>query len=171
LRVRMLTVVLAGFLALACLVLVGRNASTQLDFWFICGASIAGAGIALFIASLGIYAKAQPAARMRSPAIKLLHLCGDASLSIYLWHTFFIDLALLATWRWGLAQTAKVALLLATVPVVIVTSIITYRAIEAPMIALSKSPAWRSRVRHLVARASEMLSVTPNRAGKQKETD
>src|SRR5262249_34007836 len=83
------TVVLAGLLALACLVLVGRNTSTQLDFWFVFGPTIAGVAIALFIASVGAYAKhhaksAPDAAKSR--LTRTLLLLGDASLSIYLWH-------------------------------------------------------------------------------------
>jgi len=170
-RIRTLTVALAGLLALACLVLVGRNASTELDFWFVYGASIAGAGIALFIASLGIHAKARPLRSAGGRAARMLHLFGDASLSIYLWHTFFIDLALLATWRWSLNEAAKIALVLATIPVAIGTSIVTYRTIEAPMIALSKSSPWRSRVRRFVERVSDALSGTPSRGGKQREID
>lgn len=158
--IRKATVVLAGLLALACLVLVGRNASTQIDFWFVCGASIAGAGIALFIGSMGIYATTQmPAAQgsLRSRLTRWFHLLGEASLSIYLWHTFFIDLALVATYRWGLSTTTKILLLYATMPVALGTSILTYRAVEAPMVAFSKSPAWRSRVRLFIGRASAMV--------------
>jgi hypothetical protein len=55
--VRKSTVVLAGLLALSCLTLVGRNTSTQLDFWFVVGPTIAGLAIAVFTASLGVYAK------------------------------------------------------------------------------------------------------------------
>jgi len=167
--VRASTVVLAGLLAVACLMLIGRNATTQLDFWFIAGPSIAGAGIAFFIAALGIYSNARPDA---SPArgsgtARLFHLLGDASLSIYLWHTFFIDLALLATLRFALDNTAKVALVIATVPVAILTSVVTYRLIEAPMIALSKSPAWRSRVRHFV----DHVFMLPGRRASRRESD
>ena len=167
--VRASTVVFAGLLAVACLMLIGRNATTQLDFWFIAGPSIAGAGIAFFIAALGIYSNARPDA---SPArgsgtARLFHLLGDASLSIYLWHTFFIDLALLATLRFALDNTAKVALVIATVPVAILTSVVTYRLIEAPMIALSKSPAWRSRVRHFV----DHVFMLPGRRASRRESD
>ena len=94
-------------------------------------------------------------------------MLGDASLSIYLWHTFFIDLALLATLRFALDNTAKVALVIATVPVAILTSVVTYRLIEAPMIALSKSPAWRSRVRHFV----DHVFMLPGRRASRRESD
>ena len=147
---RKATVVLAGLLALACLVLVGRNASTQLDFWFVYGPSIAGAAIALFIGSMGIYAATRTQASRNSPGSRLsrwFHLLGEASLSIYLWHTFFIDTALAAIHHWGLSPTTKIVLLYATIPVALGTSILTYRAVEAPMVAFSKSAAWRSRVR------------------------
>jgi peptidoglycan/LPS O-acetylase OafA/YrhL len=163
--VRRLTVVLAGLLALACLVLVARNASAQLDFWYVSGPSIAGLGIALFIGNLGVYAKVQPQApsgSARGRLSKLFYLFGQASLSIYLWHTFFIDLVLVETYRWGLGSTTKIVLLFATIPVAVGTSILTYRAVEAPMIAFSKSAAWRSRVRLFIGQASAILgNATP----------
>jgi peptidoglycan/LPS O-acetylase OafA/YrhL len=172
--VRKSTVVLAGLLALACLVLVARNASTQLDFWYVFGASIAGAAIALFIGSLGVYAKTQPRASpgwARERLTQWLYLFGDASLSIYLWHTFFIDLALVASSRWGLGATAKITLLFGTIPVALGTSILTYRAVEAPMIAFSKSAAWRSRVRLCVGRASAILRNAAPRSSKSRGVD
>ena len=158
--IRKSTVILSGVLALGALILVGRNTSTQLDFWFVCGTSIAGAGIALFIGALGIYYKIrqQPSnASMRSRSTRLFHLFGEASLSIYLWHTFFIDLALIATSRWGLGATTKFVLLYATIPVTLGISILTYRVIEAPIIAFSKSAPWRSRLRLFVQRLSASL--------------
>ena len=158
--IRKSTVALSGILALACLMLVGRNTSTQLDFWFVCGASIAGVGIALFIGTLGVYAKIQPPAphgSRGSRATRWLYLFGEASLSIYLWHTFVIDLALVMARRWELSTTAKIMLLYATIPLALGTSILTYRAVEAPMVAFSKSAAWRARVRLFIGRASAMV--------------
>ena len=170
---RKATVILTGLLALALLVLVGRNASTELDVWFVYGPSIAGAGIALFIGSLGVYARMRPRRSTGSAQgfpSKLLYLFGEASLSIYLWHTFFIDLALIAAYRWQLGSMGKILLLFATVPAALATSILTYRAIEAPVIAFSKSAAWRSRVGLLVGRASAIWRDATLRGGSKRST-
>src|SRR5262249_49502804 len=147
----------------------GRNTSTQLDFWFVFGPTIAGVAIALFIASVGAYAKhhaksAPDAAKSR--LTRTLLLLGDASLSIYLWHTFCIDLALGVAARFALDATERAKLLCGTVPVALGISILTYRIVEAPVIALSKTPAWRSRVRSFVARVSALLQRREGRRGR-----
>ncbi|MDQ2962915.1 MAG: acyltransferase [Pseudomonadota bacterium] len=160
--VRKRTVVLAGLLALSCLVLVSRQTSDQFDFWYVCGASISGAAIALFVWTMGVYAKSRSqTAPTSAPSSgsKLLYLLGEASLSIYLWHTFFIDLALVASYHWRISDAARAMLLLGTVPIVLGVSVFTYRVIEAPIIALSKSTAWRRKITGFVDRTGKLAHV------------
>ena len=61
----------------------------------------------------------------------------------------------------------NIVLLFATIPVAVGTSILTYRAVEAPMIAFSKSAAWRSRVRLFIGQGSAILrNATPRSRGR-----
>jgi peptidoglycan/LPS O-acetylase OafA/YrhL len=150
-------------LAVGCLVLVARHASERFDFWYFIGASLSGAAIALFVWSMGVWAKSKEQAAAISPKKRIhsaLYVLGEASLSIYLWHMVFIELSLVASFHWHLEATAKALMLFATVPITLFVSILTYRLIEAPIIAKSKSAAWRKMVTRLVRRVdSASISV------------
>lgn len=172
--IRKTTVVLTGILAIGCLVLVARNASERFDLWYFIGASLSGAAIALFVWSMGVLAKNKeqmgPTSAKR-PAHGVLYALGEASLSIYLWHMLFIELSLVASARWHLGATAKALMLFATIPITILVSLLTYRLIEAPIIAKSKSAAWRQMVTRLVHRAGSVrigaLQVRHRRASRR----
>jgi peptidoglycan/LPS O-acetylase OafA/YrhL len=161
------TVVLLGMLAVACLVLVSRNTSDQLDAWYLTGASLSGVAIALFIWSMGVWANRRRSRTSRPATSRVsqpLYVLGEASLSIYLWHTFFIDLTLVAALSWGLAPETKVSMLLATVPITLGVSFLTYRFIEAPGVAISKSLRWRQAIARFVDRAAFTISSLGRRA-------
>ena len=148
-EIRKTTVTLMGMFAVGCLVLVSKNASEQYDFWYLAGTSVSGAAIALFVWCVGVWAQNQEPAMQRSVkglAKRMLYVLGEASLSIYLWHTFFIDLVLGANYRWHFEGGAKALLLCATVPITLMVSFMTYHLIEAPIIAMSKSTAWRQKL-------------------------
>lgn len=172
--VRKTTVALTAMLAVGCAVLVARYAGEQFDLWYFAGASLVGAAIALFVWSMGAWAKSKEVMTPTSPK-KRTHLAlfvlGEASLSIYLWHMIFIELALVASLHWHLGATTKALMLFATVPITTFVSILTYSLIEAPIIAKSKSAAWRQMVTRLVHRAGSVrigaLQVRHRRASRR----
>jgi peptidoglycan/LPS O-acetylase OafA/YrhL len=158
------TVLLLGMLAIACLVLVSRNASDQFDMWYMTGASLSAVSIALFIGSMGVWAntrRSPPSTAATWGASRMLYVLGEASLSIYLWHTFFIDLILVAALRWGWTPETKMGMLFTTIPITLIVSLVTYRFIEAPAVAMSKSPKWRWRIARLVDHATAIFHHAP----------
>ena len=157
--VRKTTVALTGMMAVGCAVLVARHAGDQFDFWYLVGPSLVGAAIALFVWSMGSWARGRESKPPTSPekrVHRVLYVLGEASLSIYLWHMVFIELALVASLRWHLGSGTQALLLFSTVPVTLFVSVLTYRSIEAPIIARSKSPAWRQKVTRLVNRVGSI---------------
>lgn len=166
LAVRRRTVALAGVLAVAVLVCVARNSTAAFDFWFFAGPSVSGVAIGLFVWTLGAWNRNRRVPDRAGARSGVLYAFGEASLSIYLWHTIFIDLALYAAYRYALDSPARSLLLFATVPVTLVVSLLSYRWIEAPVVARSKSPAWRGAFARLVYRASALWPRPPPRTSR-----
>jgi peptidoglycan/LPS O-acetylase OafA/YrhL len=143
-------VIVAACLAVAGLVWIGRHEG-DLGAWFTVGPSAAALLIAMFVLALGRYAHARhrdgaaPMSIVTKAAIRL----GEASFGIYLWHTIFIDLAITICERQSLDIHARMWVLLATVPITVGVSLLTWRFIEAPFVEFARSPRWRASLRAL----------------------
>ncbi len=138
-------VIVAGSLAIAGLVWIGRHES-DLGAWFAAGPSAAALLIAMFVLVLGRYAhgRHRDGAAPRSRVTRLATRLGEASFGIYLWHTVFIDLAILVCERHSLDIHARMWVLLATVPITVGVSLLTWRFIEAPFVQFARAPFWRT---------------------------
>ncbi|MBS0319370.1 MAG: acyltransferase [Proteobacteria bacterium] len=155
-------VLVAGLLAVGGLVWIGRHAGA-LDAWFAVGPSLAAVLIAVFIVALGRYMRARgdASAAPSGLAARVALRLGEASLGIYLWHTVFLDLAAHYALVRGFSEGKRAALLVASVPVTLLVSLWTYRVVEARWVALSRSAAWRAKVRGFVARRWPPRTATP----------
>lgn len=132
---------------LACIAATYPGAPAQ--WTYILGPSVVAVAIALMLHAMGAYfsaTEARAAHRIRIPGTRALYLVGLASLSLYIWHTFFIDMAVLAADRSGLARPDRILLIMAALPASILLSFFTYRFIERPFVDLSKRPDWRRRI-------------------------
>jgi peptidoglycan/LPS O-acetylase OafA/YrhL len=140
-------VVIAGCLAVAGLVWIGRH-DGDLGLWFAVGPSAAAMLIAMFVLTLGryVHGRHRDDAAPRSVVTKIATRLGEASFGIYLWHTVFIDLATEASRRYAIGGSARLALLFATVPVTIGVSLLTWRHVEAPFIKFARAPVWKPAV-------------------------
>ena len=141
-------VLLAGLVAAIGLVWIGRH-DGDLGWWFAFGPSAAALLIAMFVLVLGRYAhgRHRDSAAPRSLVTKIATRLGEASFGIYLWHTVFLDLAVMVCERQSFGLTARIWMLLATVPITIGVSLLSWHYIEAPMVAFARSSRWRWRPR------------------------
>jgi peptidoglycan/LPS O-acetylase OafA/YrhL len=102
--------------------------------------------IAAMLYTMGVHFAATPHSESRIPGSRLLYKIGVASLSLYLWHTFFIDVASNAALHWDLPLDLRNLLIFVAAIAAIAFSFLSYRLIEEPFIALSKRPDWRRRI-------------------------
>ena len=146
-------VVAVGLLVVAGLVLIGRH-DDGLAWWFRIGPSLAAVLIAGFIVVLGrhLQARGLAATAPRGAVARAATRLGEASLGIYLWHAVFLGLAAEIARRLGSSADVRVMLLFASVPVTLAVSLWTYRLVEAPWVAFSRSASWRDKVARLVTR-------------------
>ncbi|MEP7061394.1 MAG: acyltransferase [Betaproteobacteria bacterium] len=137
-------VIAAGCVAAAGLVVIGRH-DGDLAWWFAFGPSAAALLIAMFVLTLGRSAHGQhrDSAAPRSRVAKIATRLGEASFGIYLWHTVFIDLAVVLCGYLALHGYLRVGALFATVPVTVGVSLLTWRYVEAPMIEYARARRWR----------------------------
>ncbi len=137
-------VIAAGCVAVAGLVQIGRH-DGGLGAWFVAGPSAAAMLIAMFVLVLGryVHARDRDDAAPRSLITKIATRLGEASFGIYLWHTVFIDLAVVIYEHNAMDIHARKWMLLATVPVTIGVSLLTWRWVEAPFVRLARAPVWR----------------------------
>ena len=148
------TLAIVCALTVAGLITISQNYG-ELDAWFYIGPSIAAILIALLIIVVGLNAQAHtqvtgaPQGRLTRLGARL----GEVSLGIYLWHRVFLDLAAEIAARNSLGESTRAVLLFASVPVTIAISLCSWRLIEAPCIAFSRSDGWRSMLRSAVAPA------------------
>lgn len=133
-----------GCIAAVGLVLIGRH-DGDLRWWFAMGPSAAALLIAVFVLTLGRYAHSlhRDSAAPRSVVTKIATRLGEASFGIYLWHTVFIDLAVLLCAHLALSGIARIGVLFATVPITIGVSLLTWRYVESPMIEFARTRKWR----------------------------
>jgi peptidoglycan/LPS O-acetylase OafA/YrhL len=125
---------------------VGRATESTLGWTFLLGPTVVALAIAGMLYGMGVYFAAAPSdSPWRIPGSRLLYRIGVASLSLYLWHTIFIDVASEAALQWGLALDARNLLIFAAGIAAVLFSFLTYRFIEAPFIAWSKRPARTDR--------------------------
>lgn len=120
---------------------VGRATGPELGWTYLLGPTLVAAAIAGMLYAMGVHfgaAPTRPASPSRIPGSRLLYQIGAASLSLYLWHTFFIDLASNAALHWDLALDMRNALIFACAILAIPFSFLTYRFIERPCIEFSK---------------------------------
>jgi exopolysaccharide production protein ExoZ len=90
---------------------------------------------------------------MANPVARALTRLGDASYSLYLCHTFIVAIVVRA-WRAMGHDSSPAFGLLVVLPCCIVASLLSYRLVERPLIALSR-------------RASDILAPKPAGAGQQ----
>jgi len=124
---------------------VGRATGNTLGWTFLLGPTVVAVAIAAMLYAMGVHFAATPRSASPIPGSRLLYKIGVASLSLYLWHTFFIDVASNAALHWDLALDARNLLIFAAAIAAIPFSFLSHRFIEEPFIALSKRPAWRRR--------------------------
>ncbi len=120
---------------------VGRATDAGVGWTYLLGPTLVAAAIAAMLYAMGVYFGATPqrsASPSRIPGSRLLYRIGVASLSLYLWHTFFIDLASNAELDWDLPLDDRNALIFAFAMAAIPFSFLTYRWIERPCIEFSK---------------------------------
>jgi peptidoglycan/LPS O-acetylase OafA/YrhL len=123
---------------------VGRATDNALGWTYLIGPTLVALAIAAMLYAMGVYFGAAPRradAGMRIPGSRLLYAIGMASLSLYLWHTFFIDLASNAALHWELPLGERNVLIFAFGLAAIPFSFLTYRWIERPCIEWSKRRA------------------------------
>jgi peptidoglycan/LPS O-acetylase OafA/YrhL len=146
----LMKVFVAGCLAVVGLVSIGRH-DGDLGAWFTVGPSAAALLIAMFVLALGRYAHARhrDGAAPMSIVTKAATRLGEASFGIYLWHTIFIDLAITICERHSLDIHSRMWVLLATVPITVGVSLLTWRFIEAPFVKFARAPRWRASLRAL----------------------
>jgi peptidoglycan/LPS O-acetylase OafA/YrhL len=160
-RVSRTWVVASMLLALlACIAATHPGAPAQ--WTYVLGPSVVAVAIAVMLYAMGAYFSATEARgerRIRIPGAKLLYLIGLASLSLYIWHTFFIDMAVLAADRWGLSRPDRILLIVAALPASILLSFFTYRFIERPFVDLSKRPDWRRKIAALAPQEGIACSI------------
>jgi peptidoglycan/LPS O-acetylase OafA/YrhL len=139
-----------GLTLIAILVAVGVGRATEaaLGWTYLLGPTLVAAAIAAMLYAMGVYFDATPRSALpsRIPGSRLLYRIGVASLSLYLWHTFFIDLASNAALHWELPLGERNVLIFACGLAAIPFSFLTYRWIERPCIEFSKRRAWRRRI-------------------------
>jgi peptidoglycan/LPS O-acetylase OafA/YrhL len=141
--------VMLGLTLIAILVAVGvgRAAGPALDWTYLVGPTVLAIAIAAMLYGMGMYFAAAPEGlASRILGAGLLYRIGLASLSLYLWHTFFIDLASNATEYWNLELGTRNLFIFAAALAAIAFSFASYRFIEEPFIAFSKRPDWRRRI-------------------------
>jgi peptidoglycan/LPS O-acetylase OafA/YrhL len=157
------TVIVSMLMAiLASIAAVHPTAPAQ--WTYILAPSVVAVAIAAMLYAMGVFFSATDARErppLRIPGARLLYWVGLASLSLYIWHTFFIDMAVLAADRWSLARPERIALIVAALPASIVLSFATYRLVEKPFVDLSKRPAWRRRILSLVLPSHREAAAGP----------
>jgi len=125
---------------------VGRATGNTLGWTFLLGPTVVAVAIAAMLYTMGVHFAATPHSESRIPGSRLLYKIGVASLSLYLWHTFFIDVASNAALHWSLALDARNFLIFVAAMAAIPFSFLSYRFIEEPFIAWSKRRPWRRRI-------------------------
>lgn len=132
--------------------LIARPPSNPLGWQFILGPSLVAVAIGAALYCMGLHFAQQPndvqAAPRRPQGIlsSLLYYIGLSSLSLYLWHTYFIDAARALGAMMSLSEDAQSIVFALTVPAAIGFSWLTYWCIERPFITLSKSSGWRRNI-------------------------
>jgi peptidoglycan/LPS O-acetylase OafA/YrhL len=139
----------ATLIAILVAIGVGRATERTLGWTYLLGPTVVAAAIAGMLYAMGVHfgtapRPAHPAARI--PGSRLLYHIGVASLSLYLWHTFFIDVASNAALHWDLPLGERNVLIFACGLAAIPFSFLTYRWIERPCIEFSRRRAWRRRI-------------------------
>lgn len=140
---------LATLLAIATVVVLARPVANRYGWNFLLGSSLNAIAIGLALYCAGLWFLAKGPTPRPSRGATLLYAIGLASLSLYLWHTYVLDLAWQATGTAGMKGSARVLVMLATIPATIALSWLTYYWIERPFVALSKSMRWRGWVASL----------------------
>ncbi len=143
------TRVMLGLTLIAILVAigVGRADGPTPGWTYLFGPTLVAVAIAGMLYGMGVHFAAAPErSPSRIPGARLLYRIGVASLSLYLWHTFFIDVASIAALDWNLALDTRNLLIFDAAQAAIAFSFLSYRWIEEPFIALSKRPGWRCRI-------------------------
>ena len=146
---RVSTRVMLGLTLIAILVAigVGRATGPTPGWTYLFGPTVVAIAIAGMLYGMGVHFAATPEhSPSRIPGARLLYRIGVASLSLYLWHTFFIDVASTAALDWHLALDTRNLLIFVAALVAIAFSFLSYRLVEEPFIALSKRPDWRRRI-------------------------
>jgi peptidoglycan/LPS O-acetylase OafA/YrhL len=133
-------VVASMLAALAVATWIAGSAPDPTSWKWLLGPSIVGAFIALMLYAIGVrYGALRGDVRKTVPGSSWLYAIGLASLSLYIWHTFFIDLAVVAASNWELGGTQRRNLILASGVAAILFSLLTYRVVEKPFIDWSKA--------------------------------
>jgi peptidoglycan/LPS O-acetylase OafA/YrhL len=137
------TRVMLGLTLIAILVAigVGRADGPKPGWTYLFGPTVVAVAIAGMLYGMGVHFGTTPGRPpSRIPGARLLYQIGTASLSLYLWHTFFIDVASNAALHWNLALDTRNFLIFVAALAAIAFSFLSYRFIEEPFIAFAKRP-------------------------------
>ena len=134
-------------IAILAAIWVGRANGPAPGWTYLFGPTVVAIAIAGMLYGMGVYFAESDRARSRIVGTRVLYRIGIASLSLYLWHTFFIDVASNLATAWGLALSTRNLLIFVAALLAIAFSFLSYRWIEEPFIALSKRPGWRAWIK------------------------
>ena len=131
-------------IAILAAIWVGRANSPTPNWTYVFGPTVVAVAIAAMLYGMGVhFAGLAERPSSRVAGARLLYRIGMVSLSLYLWHTFFIDVASNLAQHWGLALDTRNLFIFVAAVGAIAFAFLSYRWIEEPFIALSKRSDWR----------------------------